>query len=212
MSEFIDANLVHQAPWVFIEPVSGQSDEVQLLNHFSHKLKVLKPLTETTFQQVCRFLQNAKSDNGIAGEQVDKNEELEASRDPKSIVAEAGLKVLVAEDDPINQKLISLYLKKVGCHAVLVHDGKKVLQQLKENPFDVILMDCSMPVMDGFEATRLIRKNPKFQNIRIIALTAHSLKGDRERCFDAGMDDYLPKPLNLDLLTEKLSRLVDPKV
>lgn len=98
-------------------------------------------------------------------------------KDLKTILAEAGLKVLAAEDDPINQKLIKLYLKKSGCKAVIVSNGKQVLQKLEEQPFDLVLMDCSMPVMDGFEASRQIRKHPDFSKIRIIALTAHSLKG-----------------------------------
>ncbi|MBT5925956.1 MAG: response regulator, partial [Verrucomicrobia bacterium] len=206
LSKFADGFLGPEIKWVFIEPVSGQSDQARMMDHFSSKLKILKPLTETTFHHVCQFLNSTKSDRANVNESCNKNKLLTEGRDSKTIVSDARLKVLVAEDDPINQKLISLYLKKAGCHSILVPDGKQVLQKLNEGTFDVILMDCSMPVMDGFEASRQIRSKPKFKNLRIIALTAHSLKGDRERCFAAGMDDYLPKPLNLDLLTEKLSR------
>ena len=118
-----------------------------------------------------------------------------------------GLRVLVAEDDMINQKLILLYLKKAGCDYEIVPDGLQVLSMIEKQSFDVVLMDCSMPIMDGFEATRRIRSNPKYDDLKVIALTAHSLKGDRERCMKAGMDDYMAKPLNLDLLTKKLSTI-----
>ncbi len=110
-------------------------------------------------------------------------------------------------DDLINQKLIQLYLKKAGCEYEIVPDGKQVISLLEKQSFDVVLMDCSMPVMDGFEATRQIRSNSNYDDIKVIALAAHSLKGDRERCLKAGMDDYMAKPLNLDKLTEKLSSI-----
>ncbi len=194
--------------WISIEPISGQSEHAQVLERIPQRLKILKPLTESTFQLVCQFLSEDGSDSLEAHHEKDVLKVSANNQDPKAIVARAGLKVLVAEDDPINQKLIALYLKKIGSQAVIVPDGKQVLNKLVEQEFDVILMDCSMPVMDGFEASRKIRENVKHTNLHIIALTAHTLKGDRERCFAAGMNDYLPKPLNLDLLTEKLSHLV----
>ena len=207
VSKYAGKSCGRETKWVVIERISSQSDLTRDLEQIARKLKVLKPLTDTTFHQICQFLQDKKSNANTDCVRQKESESLE--RGSRALLTDAGLKVLVAEDDPINQKLITLYLKKTGCEVVIVSDGQKVLQQLEKQSFDLVLMDCSMPVMDGFEATRKIRENPKFKDIRIIALTAHSLKGDRERCFAAGMDDYLPKPLNLDLLTEKLSRLVD---
>ncbi|MGC3967286.1 MAG: response regulator [Pirellulales bacterium] len=114
----------------------------------------------------------------------------------------AALRVLVAEDTPTNQKLISHVLAKRG-HAVdIVGTGEDAVAAVTAQAYDVILMDVQMPKMDGLEATGLIRKLPAGERIPIIALTAHAMSGDRQKCLDAGMDDYLPKPLDIRKLLE----------
>ena len=119
------------------------------------------------------------------------------------------LRVLVAEDNPVNQMLLSRMLEKRGHIVVVVADGRKVLTALEEEPFDLVLMDVQMPEMDGFEATAAIRQReantPGRRRIPIIAVTAHALKGDRERCLAAGMDDYLAKPLKPEDLSAVLN-------
>ncbi|MBX3729332.1 MAG: response regulator [Candidatus Sumerlaeia bacterium] len=112
-----------------------------------------------------------------------------------------GLRVLVAEDNPVNQMVAKRMLEKLGCRADIVIDGSEVLAALETLPYDVILMDCQMPVLDGFETTRRIRSgSPARCDIPIVAMTANALQGDRERCLAAGMDDYLSKPLHIDQL------------
>jgi len=112
-----------------------------------------------------------------------------------------GSKVLVAEDDLVNQRYIVRLLEKMGCEVVLAEDGKQTLDALKGEQFDIVLMDVEMPVMNGLETTRAIREpdtgclNP---DIPIIALTAHAMWGDEQRCIHAGMDDYVPKPVDID--------------
>ena len=98
-------------------------------------------------------------------------------------------------------------LKKMGHTAEIVSDGRQAVEAALRDEYSVILMDCQMPEMDGFEATALIRQgeNPA-KRIPIIALTANAMKGDSERCFEAGMDDYLSKPVDLNLLAEALQR------
>jgi CheY-like chemotaxis protein len=130
--------------------------------------------------------------------------------------------VLVAEDNTVNQVLILRMLEKLGHTAAVVASGRKVLSVLEEEPFDVVLMDIQMPEMDGFEATAAIRRSeaetPGRRRVPIIALTAHALKGDRERCLAAGMDDYLFKPVKQEDLSMALTglpggpagRLADP--
>ncbi len=123
----------------------------------------------------------------------------------------AGLRILLAEDNPINQKLAVILLQKAGYVVDTVDNGQQALEQLKQAPYNAVLMDVQMPELDGFEATQQIRKSEKGgQHIPIIAMTAHALKGDRERCLAAGMDDYVSKPLEPQFLLSVLERWIQP--
>jgi PAS domain S-box-containing protein len=118
------------------------------------------------------------------------------------------LRILLAEDNVVNQMVMIKMLNKLGYQADVVASGQEVLRSLERQPYDLILMDVQMPEMDGFEAARAIRKLwPSADQPKIIAITAYALKGDREKCLDAGMDDYLSKPVKLEDLAEKLSRI-----
>ncbi len=122
--------------------------------------------------------------------------------------------VLVAEDNPVNQKLIVRLLGKLGYEVDVVANGGEALEALARTVYGVVLMDCQMPEMDGFTATRLIRQREQEQRsgpIPIIALTANAMKEDRERCLEAGMDDYLSKPINLRTLQVTLERWFNQK-
>ena len=117
-----------------------------------------------------------------------------------------GLRVLVAEDNPVNQKVAMRMLSKLGCAASAVANGAEALEAVQSQEFDVVLMDCQMPEMDGFEATRRIHELGLAQRPPILALTANAMQGDKELCAQAGMDDYLCKPVELTILGEALSR------
>jgi CheY-like chemotaxis protein/HPt (histidine-containing phosphotransfer) domain-containing protein len=121
-----------------------------------------------------------------------------------------GLRILLAEDNPINQKLAVILLQKQGYSVDAVDTGTQVVEKARSEQYHAILMDVSMPEMDGFEATRLIRawESGHGQHIPIIAMTAHAMQGDRERCLLAGMDDYLSKPLEPLALFNALDRWV----
>jgi two-component system, sensor histidine kinase and response regulator len=108
------------------------------------------------------------------------------------------LHILLAEDNEVNQKLGVRTLEKIGHTVVVADNGREALSALERETFDLILMDIQMPEMDGFEATAAIREKEKSTGVRIplIAMTAHAMKGDRERCLDAGMDEYISKPIN----------------
>jgi CheY-like chemotaxis protein len=134
------------------------------------------------------------------------NRTLEGGTDPPplltrySLASETGprnLRILLAEDNAINQKIARALLEKRGHSVALAINGRQALEQWEQHSFDVILMDVQMPEMDGFEATGLIRQQEQIsgQRIPIIALTAHALKGDEERCLSAGMDSYVTKPI-----------------
>ncbi len=121
-------------------------------------------------------------------------------------------RILLAEDNPINQLVAQTLLEKLGCRVDVVDNGLAVLNTLKHQTYDLILMDCQMPEMDGFETTQHIRQNNLYPALTIVALTAHVQQGDRERCLAAGMNDYLSKPIQQQALIKILERWLDNRV
>jgi Amt family ammonium transporter len=122
-----------------------------------------------------------------------------------------GARVLVAEDNDVNQIVTAALLERAGCVFEIVADGRAVVERARTGTFDLILMDCHMPVMDGFEATRSIRaaeREAGAGRVPIVALTANAVKGDRDQCLAAGMDDYLTKPIQMEKLVATLRRLL----
>ena len=120
------------------------------------------------------------------------------------------LRILLAEDNLVNQKVATRLLEKRGHTIVVAESGQEAITAWRRQSFDLILMDVQMPGMDGFEATAAIRQQEKLDatHIPIIAMTAHAMVGDRERCMAAGMDDYLSKPVNVTDLFAAIDRLL----
>jgi len=114
--------------------------------------------------------------------------------------------ILVAEDNRINQMVALGLLHKLGYAADLAANGLEVLEAMKRTPYDIIFMDCQMPELDGYETTRRIRSEQRVHIPRIIAMTANAIRGEEERCLDAGMDDYMSKPVRIDELRATLER------
>ncbi len=123
-----------------------------------------------------------------------------------------GLDVLVAEDNTVNQMVIKAMLEKISCKVTIAENGKVAVSKYKAGQFDIVLMDVSMPEMDGGKATNLIRRRQKKtgERIPIIGVTAHAMREDRQRCIDAGMDDYLSKPVKQDNLEAVLKKWAKP--
>lgn len=123
------------------------------------------------------------------------------------------IRILLVEDNLVNQKLANLILTKAGYHVEIAENGKMAVDIFRKNPeqFDTILMDVQMPIMDGYEATRLIRK-AGFTDIPILAMTANAMKGDRELCLEAGMNDYITKPIKRDIVFDMLNKWLYSKV
>jgi CheY-like chemotaxis protein len=119
------------------------------------------------------------------------------------------LKILVAEDTPFNQKFIQRLLDRWNHQYTIVRDGRQALDALKMESYDIVLMDVQMPNLDGLEATKAIRieEQQSKAHIPIIAMTAHAIKGDRERCLEAGMDEYVSKPIDSEKLFNAIERL-----
>ncbi len=125
----------------------------------------------------------------------------------------ARLRILVAEDNDVNRRLAIFMLQKLGCQADFACDGQETVQAWEAIPYDVILMDCNMPVLDGYATTRKIRELAQLpvhsgrRPTHIIAMTANAMRGDREKCLAAGMDDYISKPVRLEVLHAALLRV-----
>jgi len=128
------------------------------------------------------------------------------SHSRSSRVLRDGVRVLLAEDNRLNQKVAQHVLQRMGCVVTIAENGREAVKKAQAESFDVILMDCHMPELSGFEATREIRAQQSLERLPIIALTALAMEGDRERCLQAGMNDYLPKPLDRDRLRAMLAK------
>ncbi|HLP39936.1 MAG TPA: response regulator [Fibrobacteria bacterium] len=118
--------------------------------------------------------------------------------------------ILVVEDNPINQRVFECMLEHLGYGCRIVANGQEALAALTSERYDLVFMDCQMPVMDGYEATRRARTGHPPHAVPIVAMTAHALDGDREKCLEAGMDDYLSKPVSLKNLGHMLEKWLKP--
>jgi CheY-like chemotaxis protein len=124
-----------------------------------------------------------------------------------------GARVLLAEDNSVNQRVVGLLLECLGCRVDLAGDGAEAVGRATEVDYDLVLMDCQMPRLDGYDATRAIRRLDEERGRRrtpVVALTAHALSGDRTKCFEAGMDDFLSKPISLERLRVALVKWFSP--
>jgi two-component system, sensor histidine kinase and response regulator len=133
------------------------------------------------------------------------------SKNEQSIISIKGAKILLVEDIEINQEIAKKFLEKAGIVVAIANNGKEAVEMVSQSDYDCVLMDCQMPVMDGYEATQIIRKEERFSSLPIIAMTANAMRGDREKCINAGMDDHIPKPINPNGLLSTLAKWVSPR-
>ena len=190
-------NVPNSDKWILLSPVAQR----QRLPDLPDAIYLTKPVLQQ------RLLDAILEATG----EITRREH-EAGQDSKSeITPPSSLRVLVAEDNSVNQKVIQHMLKNLGIEPEIVGNGIEALQAMKRSSHDLILMDCQMPEMDGFEATAEIRRMEQANGLHriIVAMTANAMPGDRDRCLDAGMDDYLVKPVNYENL-EKLLREIKP--
>jgi CheY-like chemotaxis protein len=131
--------------------------------------------------------------------------EAPAARPATTFPNAAARSALLAEDNSVNQKVAKFLLEKLGYRVDIAANGVEVLEKMTARSYDCILMDCQMPEMDGFAATAEIRKREgDLQHTPIVAMTAHAMQGDRERCIEAGMDEYVSKPISIEGLRQAL--------
>ena len=126
----------------------------------------------------------------------------------KTVKTSYAARILIAEDNVINQKVAVATLKKLGYQPIVVGNGREAIDALESQPFDLVLMDCQMPIVDGYEATKIVRLNAArgLHLIPIIAMTAHVMAGEREKCLAAGMSDYITKPFDVRTLHALIER------
>lgn len=118
------------------------------------------------------------------------------------------IKVLLAEDNPNNQRLVEFLFETIDIKCTIANNGKEVLEKLQHESFDLVLMDMEMPVMDGITATRAIRAENRYDDLPIVAMTANSSTEDRDRCLEAGMNSFVAKPIEINRLIEVMNEFL----
>jgi len=213
---------LYQTSLLFVTSV-GQRGEAEKMQKAGFSAFLTKPVKKTHLLQCFEmvldpsYAEHLRQNRSIITRYtIEENKRLFESdpAKPRKIVIvdeEKPLKILVAEDNMMNQKVVQKMLTKMGHEAKIAGNGEEAVNQYKAEPFDLILMDIQMPVMDGMEAVSLIRQleasAPTDHRIPIIACTANAMKGDRERFLEAGMDDYISKPISKKGLIEVLGRM-----
>jgi hemerythrin-like metal-binding protein len=162
-----------------------------------------KPITQSTLFDTIM---------SVFGEQIAKTshalqKQAEMTTDIKAI---QGAKILLVEDNSINQQVARETIESEGLSVQIANNGKEAIAMIEKTHFDAVLMDVQMPEMDGYEATQLIRQNPDYSGLPIIAMTAHAMSGDKEKCLAAGMNDYITKPIEVERLFSSLKKWVTP--
>jgi CheY-like chemotaxis protein len=165
-----------------------------------------KPVQREKLFQILDRIMGEKKEEGEKHEMV--REEIVTQYSVREDMKHS-MRILLAEDNPVNQKLANIMLTKAGYKVEVANNGREAFEKYTASPgdFDLILMDIQMPEMDGLEATKAIREKG-FDTIPIIAMTAHALKGDKEKCLDVGMNDYIPKPIKRELVFEILEKWI----
>ena len=177
----------------------GQRGDAQYLKQLGCKAYLVKPVKQShLFNTIINVLQMKKEQSSLAAGPGNEEPELITAHVIEEQIRN-GVRILLAEDNLINQKVARKILQKKNYSVDVVNNGKEAVKAALRQHYDIILMDVQMPVMDGYEATQKLRAklSPK-EHIPIIAMTAHAMKGDREKCLLAGMDDYISKPIKPD--------------
>jgi CheY-like chemotaxis protein len=181
----------------------GERGDAARLEAVGFSAYLTKPIKQSVLRDTLESVLGCKQQAAVTGRQpIITRHLISESRRGK-------VRILLAEDNAINQKVALRILENLGYRADAVANGQEAIRSLEMLPYDLVLMDCQMPEMDGYEATRRIRDpNSKVlaHDIPIVAMTAHAMRGDREKCLEAGMNDYLTKPVLPQTLSEMLEK------
>ena len=186
----------------------GQQGDAERLRAAGFDAYLTRPSRPSQLPDVLSAVWNVKQ-NGVREVFVTRHtiSESLANEAAATVVPVRG-RVLVAEDNPVNQRAAARMLEVLGCTVDVATNGREALEKFEANDYDLVLMDCQMPEMDGYEATREIRRreSQSGSHTTIVAMTAHALPGDREKCFEAGMNDFVAKPIRKELIAEVIER------
>ena len=193
-----DEDTLASTPMIMLTS-AGRPGDADRRSSLSINAHLLKPVKQSELFDAIVTVLGASSAETAPVEEV-----------PSTVPALQSARVLLAEDNPVNQRLAQGVLEKLGCHVTIAENGNQAVAAWSAHQFDVLLMDVQMPEMDGIEATAEIRRLEQTLGRRtpIVAMTAHAMTGDRERCLEAGMDDYLSKPVRLHKLRAKLLQVL----
>jgi two-component system sensor histidine kinase/response regulator len=202
VAQKIHANPVHSGTRLILLAPLDHAEDLAELHRSGFHAQITKPLKATPMRECMeKVLSSSLELAAPAPAPASVGEVVEKAAVP--------LHILVAEDSPVNQKVILYQLQKLGYTADLVIDGEAVVHAVLHKHYDVVLLDCQMPKLDGYEATQRIRAQEQGRRTWIVAMTAHALTGDRERCLAVGMDDYIGKPVRLADLRGAFQRFAD---
>ena len=206
---------LHSLPVLLLTSVHQQGS-VQRFSLLGCNAYLLKPVKAAVLRdaigRVLRSVQNAGQTEMLVRPSHSRVKQ-PALSEPSDPLEFAGCRALLVEDNGVNQRVGARLLEKLGCRVDVAANGIEALQMVARLPYDIIFMDCQMPEMDGYEATaRIRRREAGIQHTPVIAMTACAMEGDRKRCFDAGMDDYLSKPVRPEHLKSALKRWSQPTV
>ena len=192
-----------EIPTVVMVTAYGREEASQAASGVSISSYLTKPVNPSTLlDAIMRAMGHA-----VVGESRTRSRQDEAAGD---IARLHGARVLLVEDNEINQELALELLTSNGINVAMAGDGKEALEILEQETFDGVLMDCQMPVMDGYEATRRIRRDERFGKLPVLAMTANAMAGDREKVLLAGMNDHIPKPINVVEMFRTMARWIVP--
>jgi len=205
LARLAEAGSRHAPPTVLMVTAFGRDQAERLLQARGLQVAGLlnKPVTPSALLDACVTALGRQPSRARRSEQ--RQELLQARQ-----ASLAGARILLVEDNAINQELACGLLERAGIAVTIAVDGREALTALEREGFDAVLMDCQMPVMDGYEATRALRKRPELAGLPVIAMTANAMAGDREKVLAAGMNDHVAKPFRVDELFATLSRWVRP--
>jgi len=168
-----------------------------------------EPSKENTLEDIPNFKQDNKQNK-----KQNINQSINSGNDQDSAPEKVCHRILPAEDNPINQVYACKVLELMGVEVEVANNGEEAVAMVRKNNYDIVLMDCQMPIIDGYEATQQIRAmGGKYLKLPVVALTAFAMAEDRDVCLAAGMDDYVTKPVNRVLLQEVITKwaCVDPR-
>ena len=203
MLELRRRKLRHPPPTVLMLTAFNRDEVVRRLTQaqLDADATMTKPVTPSTLLDTCLRALHVPGQQGLRAELRD-----EALHSHRAVVA--GSRILLVEDNPINQELASDILGQAGVVLRMAGNGQEALDWLERETFDLVLMDCQMPVMDGYAATRELRERPQWRELPVIAMTANAMVGDREKVLAAGMNDHIAKPIKVDELFATIARWI----